>query len=100
MNEWQSQRELAGWLNNYSISTGTFEKTSTDLLRAQITAKGTLDHYSHLLTQEQVQTLKAFCSDFANPASRKYITAHQTHQVLNIGNKIRRKIFKQHKSFN
>ena len=100
MNEWQSQRELAGWLNNYSISTGAFEKSSTDLLRAQITAKGTLDHYAHLLTQEQVQTLKAFCSDFANPASRKYITAYQTHQVVNIGNKVRRKIFKQRKSFN
>jgi hypothetical protein len=100
MNEWQSQRELASWLDNYSISTGAFEKSSTELLRAQITAKGTLDHYSHLLTQEQAQVLKAFCSDFANSASKKYITAHQTHQVLNIGNKVRRKIFKQRKSFN
>lgn len=100
MNEWKSQRELAGWLNNYSISTGAFEKSSTDLLRAQITAKGTLDHYAHLLTQDQARVLKAFCSDFSNPASRKYITTHQTHQVLNIGNKVRRKIFKQRKSFN
>lgn len=100
MNEWQSQQELTGWLNRYSISTGTFEKSSTDLLRAQITAKGTLDHYSHLITNEQAQSLKAFCSDFTNPASRKSITAHQTHQVLNIGNKVRRKIFKQRKSFN
>jgi hypothetical protein len=100
MNKWQSQRELAGWLNNYSISTSAFEKSSTDLLRAQITAKGTLDHYSYLLTQDQTQSLKAYCLDFANPASRKHITTHQTHQVLNIGNKVRRKIFKQRKSFN
>ena len=100
MKDWKSHRELESWLNNYSISTVTFEKSSTDLIRAQITAKGALDYHLTLLAEEQVQILKAYCRDFANPFSRKFITANQIHQVLNIGSKVRRKIYKQNKSFN
>ena len=100
MNEFKSQNELKRWLKNYSIDNRAFDNCSTELLRAQITARGNLDNYAHFLTQEQALILKAYCFDFANPFSRKFITANQIHQVLNIGSKVRRKIYKQNKSFN
>lgn len=100
MSKSQSHKNTQAWLGNHCISEAAFESSSTDLLRAQITAQNTLRSYPHLITAKQKAMLLIFCEDFAQAQQRKKITQHQILQVLNIGSKLRRQLFKQKKSFN
>ena len=99
MSRSQSHKSTQAWLGKHSITEAAFDSSSIDLLRAQITAKNTLRSYPHLITAQQAGLLQVFCEDFALAQQRKHITQHQILQVLNIGSKLRRQLFKQQKSF-
>ena len=99
MGKYKSQQNSQAWLGKHNITEAAFTSSSTDLLRAQITAQNTLRSYPHMISAQQRALLLVFCEDFAHAQQRKHITQHQIHQVLNIGSKLRRQLFKQQKSF-
>ena len=99
MGKSQSHKNTQAWLGKHGITEAVFDSSSTELLRAQITAQNTLRSYPHMITAQETALLLVFCEDFANAQQRKHITQHQILQVLNIGSKLRRQLFKQKKSF-
>jgi hypothetical protein len=99
MSKSHSHKNTQAWLGKHSITEAVFDSSSIDLLRAQITAKNILRSYPHLITAQHAALLLVFCEDFAHAQQRKHITQHQILQVLNIGSKLRRQLFKQQKLF-
>jgi hypothetical protein len=86
------------WLKENGISLKQFNTTSTPLLKAQQTAFNLLKHHMQLLNAAQINTLQVYCNQMHNKAKRQYITKSFAYQVLNIGIKINRQLFKQYKN--
>jgi hypothetical protein len=90
--EQQDTQQADTWIKQQGLDTGTFATTKLQLLQAQQTAHTLLTSHKHLLNQKQIQTLKKFQQKINTKLNPK--TAYQ---VLNIGTKINRQIFRAYK---
>ncbi len=85
------------WIKQQGLNIGTFSSTNLQLLQAQQTAHTLLTAHKHLLNQKQVQTLKAFQQKNNNKRTNTKLNPKTAYQVLNIGTKINRQLFKKYK---
>ena len=95
--EQQDTQQADTWIKQQGLDTGTFATTKLQLLQAQQTAHTLLTAHKHLLNQKQIQTLKAFQQKTNNKRTSKKLNPKTAYQVLNIGAKINRQLFRAYK---
>ena len=93
--EQQDTQQADTWIKQQGLNTGTFGITNLQLVQAQQTAHTLLTAHKHLLNQKQIQTLKAFQQKITN--KRTKLKPESAYQVLNIGTKINRQLFRANK---
>ena len=87
----------ADWLRDNGISASIFSAADTKLLQAQQYAHILLTQTPHLLTTEQIVTLKAFTKNMSIKRTRATLKPKHAYPVLNIATKINRQLFKLNK---
>ena len=66
-------------------------------LQAYKTAKNILKHNVELLKNGEYEQLTNYCKAILNSRQRNSITKRNTYQILNIGTRINRQLFKQYR---
>ena len=87
----------ADWLRDNGISVAMFSAADTKLLQAQQYAHILLTQTPHLLSTEQIVTLKAFSKRMAIKRTRASLNSKHAYPVLNIATKVNRQLFKFNK---
>ena len=95
--EQQDTQQADTWIKQQGLNTGTFGVTNLQLLQALQTAHTLLTAHKHLLNQKQIQTLKKFQQKINNKRTNTKLNPKSSYQVLNIGTKINRQLFRVHK---
>ena len=95
--EQQDTQQADTWIKQQGLNTDTFGNTNLQLLQAQQTANTLLTANKHLLNQKQIQTLKKFQQKINNKRISTKLNPKTAYQVLNIGTKINRQLFKTYK---
>lgn len=95
--EQQDTQQADTWIKQQGLDTGTFATTNLQLLQAQQTAHTLMTAHRHLLNQKQIQTLLAFQQKITNKRTSTKLNPKAAYQVLNIGTKINRQLFKAYK---
>jgi hypothetical protein len=85
------------WIAAQGLDAESFQGTNVRLLRAQRQAHTLLSQHSDLLTQSQRRTLEDFKKKMAGKKTRSRLNPSAANAVLNIGSKINRQLFKQHR---
>ena len=88
------------WLKSNGLNPNTFCDTSLNLLQAQKTAHNLLKHHSALLTVDETKLLKTFLFQLRQKCLIKKVLIANLYRVMNLGTKINREVFKQHKALN
>ena len=95
--DFQNDALAADWLRDNGISVAMFSAADPKLLQAQQRAHILLTQTQHLLTTEQISTLKAFTKRMAIKRTRAKLTAKSAYPILNISTKVNRQLFKLNK---
>lgn len=95
--EQQDTQQADTWIKQQGLDTGTFATANLQLLQAQQTAHTLMTAHRHLLNQKQIQTLLAFQQKITNKRTSTKLNPKAAYQVLNIGTKINRQLFKAYK---
>ena len=98
--EQQDTQQADTWIKQQGLNTGTFGITNLQLVQAQQTAHTLLTAHKHLLNQKQIQALKKFQQKINNKRISSKLNPKTAYQVLNIGTKINRQLFKAYKKSN
>ena len=85
------------WLKSTGFNTATFNKLNPKLLQAQQTAHTLLTQHINLLTTEQIKIIRNFKRKVRNTQLCAKLKPEAAYQVLNIGTKINRQLFRAHK---
>ena len=85
------------WIKDNGLSTNTFAVLDIKLLQAQQMAHWLLDNHLGLLSANQVKTLQTFQYKIKNKHIRNKLKPHAAYSVMNIGTKIKRKLYSQSK---
>ena len=85
------------WLNDNGITQTLFNKVQVFQLQAYKTAKNILKHNVELLKNGEYEELTSYCKAILNSRQRNSITKRNTYQILNIGIRINRQLFKQYR---
>ena len=85
------------WIVKSGLDAKSFATAPVQLLQAQQTAQILLNQTPHLLTTEQLSTLKAFTKCMATKRTRSTLNPKHAYPVLNIATKINRQLFKLNK---
>ncbi len=85
------------WLIDNGITQTLFNKVQVFQLQAYKTATNILKHNVELLKTNEYEQLTSYCKRMLNSKQRNSITKRNTYQILNIGTRINRKLFKQHR---
>jgi len=85
------------WIRSTGLNTATFNKLNPKLLQAQQTAQTLLTQHLNLLTAEQIKIIRNFKRKVRNTQLCTKLKPESAYQVLNIGTKINRKLFKTYK---
>jgi len=95
--EQQDTQQADTWIKQQGLNTSTFGTTNLQLLQAQQTAHTLLTAHKHLLNQKQIQTLNKFQQKIKNKRTSTKLNPKSFYQVLNIGTKINRQLFRAYK---
>ena len=85
------------WLKAEGISPNCFPTTDIKVLRAQQTAHNCLTHHAAFLTAAELDILEKFLNASKNKKARERLSDKRAYQVLNIGNRVKRQLFKQYR---
>lgn len=95
MNKYKNFKDNAlteDWLRDNGIAIKSFNATNVKLLQAQQKAHELLTQHKHLLTQNQIKTLKAFQRKMVGKHTRNKLKPESAYPILNISTKIHRQI--------
>lgn len=85
------------WLKANGITHTLFIKTQVFQLQAYKTATNILKHNVTLLKKNEHELLTSYCKRMLNSKQRNNITTRNTYQILNIGTRINRQLFRQYR---
>ena len=85
------------WLKENGITNRLFNETQVFQLQAYKTATNILKHNVKLLKTNEYELLISYCKRMLNSQQRNSITTRSTYQILNIGTRINRQLFRQYK---
>jgi hypothetical protein len=96
----QTKSKLATekWLKSTGFNTATFNNLNPKLLQAQQTAHTLLTQHLNLLTAEQIKIIRNFKRKLSNKHTSGKLKPEAAYQVLNIGTKINRQLFRANKT--
>jgi len=83
------------WLKENGITNRLFNETQVFQLQEYKTATNILKHNVELLKNNEYELLTSYCKRMLNSKLRRSITARNSYQILNIGTRINRQLFKQ-----
>lgn len=89
--------QTAQWLRQNGICATTFASTPIQLLQAQQAAHHLLKHHCDLLSLAQIKQLKAFIQRMGSTQARQQLNLAQAYSILNISNKVNRRLFRQYR---
>lgn len=90
-------QQTTAWLNANGLNDQCLAHLSKDQLHALQTCHHLLATQLGALTNKQKETLKSYRRTVRNAQLRHKVTQGQTYAVLNIGKKLNRQLFKQHR---
>lgn len=85
------------WLKENGITNRLFNETQVFQLQAYKTATNILKHNIELLKTNEYEQLTSYCKRMLNSRQRNSITTCNTYQILNIGTRINRQLFRQYR---
>jgi hypothetical protein len=85
------------WIRDNGMLVASFNTTHVRLLKAQQTAHWILSQHRSLLNAGQIALLERFQKQMANKRIRSRLKPQAAKPVLNIGSKINRQLFRQHR---
>jgi len=85
------------WLKENGITNKLFNETQVFQLQAYKTATNILRHNVELLKTNEYEQLTSYCKRMLNSRQRNSITTRNTYQILNIGTRINRQLFRQYR---
>jgi len=88
------------WLCENGVTADVFYQLPPEIAQAQRVAHMLLTHHAHMLTPQQTQTLETFQHQLRYKKSRTKLRVQSAYPVLNIGTKINRQLFRQHRQLN
>ena len=91
----RDDKQTNAWLRAQGFSPEIFAETELKLLEAQRIANRCLTHHRALLSNKDVDVLTRFTVSMFKKNTRRRIRQARIHQVMNIGNRINRQLFKQ-----
>ena len=93
-------RKTRGWLKSEGLDADAFTDAALPLIQAQRIAHNCLKHYGRFLGSNEAAVLNTFLKALTNQAQQRRITQAQVYRVMNIGSRVNRKAFKQHRLLN
>ena len=85
------------WLKENGITNRLFNEAQVFQLQAYKTATNILQHNVKLLTNTEYEQLTSYCKAMLNSKQRHSLTKGNTYEILNIGTRINRQLFKQYR---
>jgi hypothetical protein len=85
------------WLKENGITNRLFMEVQVFQLQAYKTATNILKHNVELLKTNEYEQLTSYCKRMLNSRQRNSITKRNTYQILNIGTRINRQLFRQYR---
>ena len=85
------------WLKENGITHRLFNETQVFQLQAYKTATNILKHNIELLKTNEYEQFTSYCKRMLNSRQRNSITTLNTYQILNIGTRINRQLFRQYR---
>ena len=85
------------WLKSQGLAAENFTELDLKLLQAQRIAHNCLKHHGLMLTANEAQTLNNFLQALQTKAKQRRLTPAQAYKIMNIGKRINRQLFKQHR---
>ena len=85
------------WLKENGITNRLFNEVQVFQLQAYKTATNILKHNVELLKNGEYEQLISYCKAILNSKQRNSITKRNTYQILNIGTRINRQLFRQYR---
>jgi len=86
------------WLKENGITNRLFMEVQVFQLQAYKTATNILKHNVELLKTNEYEQLTSYCKRMLNSRQRNSITKRNTYQILNIGTRINRQLFRQYRN--
>ena len=93
----KEEQTANNWLKDNGITNRLFNEVQVFQLQAYKTAKNILKHNVELLKNGEYEELTSYCKAILNSRQRNSITKRNTYQILNIGIRINRQLFKQYR---
>ncbi|MCD8523957.1 MAG: hypothetical protein LRY72_17095 [Saccharospirillaceae bacterium] len=91
--KWRTNR----WMQSQGFSAESFAGLDLIYLQAQRIAYICLKHHGRMLTANEAQTLKNFLQALQTKAKQRRLKPAQAYKIMNIGKRINRQLFKQHR---
>ena len=85
------------WLKENGITNRLFNEAQVFQLQAYKTATNILKHNVELLKNGEYEQLTSYCEAILNSRQRNSITKRNTYEILNIGTRINRQLFRQYR---
>ena len=85
------------WLKENGITNRLFNEAQVFQLQAYKTATNILKHNVKLLKNTEYVQLTSYCKAMLNSKQRNGLTKRNTYEILNIGTRIHRQLFKQYR---
>jgi hypothetical protein len=95
---WREERDTKQadtWLRSEGIAPETLAQIDSQLVKAQRIAHNCITHHRELLTAKELDTLTRYLQSMQTRKTRRRIKAKRTYEVMNIGNRINKQLFRQ-----
>ena len=93
----KEEQTANNWLKENGITNRLFNEAQVFQLKAYKTATNILKHNVKLLKNTEYEQLTSYCKAMLNSKQRNGLTKRNTYEILNIGTRIHRQLFKQYK---
>jgi hypothetical protein len=93
----KEEQTANNWLKENGITNRLFKEVQVFQLQAYKTATNILKHNVKLLKNNEYEQLTSYCKAILNSKQRNSLTKRNTYEILNIGTRINRQLFKQYR---
>jgi hypothetical protein len=93
----KEEQTANNWLKENGITNRLFNEAQVFQLQAYKTATNILKHNVKLLKNNEYEQLTSYCKAMLNSKQRNSLTKRNTYEILNIGTRINRQLFKQYR---
>jgi len=93
----KEEQTANNWLKENGITNRLFNEAQVFQLQAYKTATNILKHNVKLLKNGEYEQLTSYCKAMLNSKQRNSLTKRNTYEILNIGTRINRQLFKQYR---